>query len=136
MKLDKLEEVASRTEQEGDEANNAPAIRAVTQGAGFGIRFLARIIDIVASQIISWVSLVTITIFVWMISVIGGDTTGEFASRFATRVTGSEWLFGVLAYITYHSAAECISGVSLGKWITGLAVIHDQGGRCSLLQAI
>jgi len=103
----------------------------ITQGAGFGIRALARIIDIG---------------FGWLLGLVGGvfgcivlailQMTGSVSPGWEQRIAGvSAAGFGLslLGGFLYHSLCEGLHGASLGKLICRLRVLQ-QDGRASCIR--
>ncbi len=101
-----------------------------TRGAGFGIRLLARFIDLVFGAILGLVTGVATGILCAIMAHYGKlpenwvELTGQ--SSFA------DYFFGAVGAFLYHSFAEGISGTSMGKLTCGLRVVSRDGGRIDL----
>lgn len=124
-----------------DVAEDAGAATSVAQadtyqGAGFGIRLLARLIDFAVSSGVSWLVLVLLYFLIGAIAYIAGDRRGAFASQFVSNQSMTEILMGPLSYLGYHAVAESISGMTVGKRLTGLMVTGENGLPCRIGQAV
>lgn len=109
------------------EANESAPLR----GAGFWIRVLARILDLIYGSILGFFSgFVSASIFLFIFPSVPSKmepTMAVFLVGFALVEVGA---------ILYHSVCDSYFGASLGKLICGLRVTDLQGARCTLRSAI
>jgi uncharacterized RDD family membrane protein YckC len=106
---------------------NSEAVLPQLHGAGFGIRLLARLIDLFVTTLVGWFMLIVVTIFISAIAYASGDTQQVFVQHFVLEQSETEWLMGLFAIVAYHAVAEHLSGSTMGKWMTGLTVIREDG---------
>jgi uncharacterized RDD family membrane protein YckC len=114
---------------------NAGVTRAL-QGAGFGIRLLARVIDLAVTLFVASFMLLLVTHVINVIAFMAGDTQQVFVQQFMLDDSPTEFMMEIFAYVAYHAVAEQISGSTLGKWITGLVVVQEDGTPIRLKQGI
>jgi uncharacterized RDD family membrane protein YckC len=106
----------------------------LSSGAGFWIRALARIIDIVYGNLLGLISGFLAGIVLVVLEIIGFVSPG-WAYRIQPR---SFVIMGlsILGAFLYHTLCEGIHGASLGKLICGLRVIQEDGRSSTLLGAV
>ena len=103
-------------------------------GAGFGIRALAHIIDIILGMLLG---LLAGFIAGFILSFL--DVTGRIAPGWIERAQGSNPLgmfLSLVGGLLYRSLGEGLYGATLGKLICRLRVLSPAGVPCNLLQAI
>lgn len=102
----------------------------IPAGAGFWIRALARLADLLYSIVIGIVvglfGIVAIAILARF-----GKVSPEWMQLVDQRSFGTYGL-SILGAFLYHTAAEGIGGASLGKLIFGLRVVHVDGRPATL----
>lgn len=105
----------------------------VVSGAGFWIRALARIIDMVFGNLIGLFA-----------GILGGialavfQMAGTLAPGWEQRIQGvsvAGFGFGLLGAFAYHSLCEGLHGASLGKLCCRLRVVTENGGPCGMKAA-
>lgn len=102
-------------------------------GAGFGIRLVARIIDFGLHSVVAWFGYAVL----WIIVYAADTLITRGASVLVMRLdmpSFTEWLVGAMGYAAYHAIMERWYGASLGKLITGLVVLSEDGTRPALWQ--
>jgi len=102
----------------------------LTVGAGFGIRFLARFIDLIYGYVLAFVAMFCGGIVLAVLS-----STGRISEDWVAKiqVTGPlDYLLAIVGYWLYHSFTDGISGTSLGKLICRLNVVGLDGRPCTL----
>lgn len=114
--------------QHGDDPN------ALLEPGGFWIRGGAHLIDIITVGIVGAVSGAFGAIVVGMLDAAGVIEPG-WEDRIGKPTVGS-FLFGTLASLVYHTAAEAFGGATVGKAICGLRVLTEDRRPCTLLKAL
>lgn len=119
-----LEEIAPRPD-----APTTP----MSQGADFGIRLLARFIDLLFTFLFGLVAGICGGMTVGILSALG-----RIEGEIDTIVAGLEISNGtmIIAAFAYHVVAEGIGGASFGKLICGLRVVQTNGHSCAFLGAL
>jgi uncharacterized RDD family membrane protein YckC len=135
---------------EGDAiiSNEEPSLPLVlpSQGAGFWIRALARIIDTILLLIIGFIVGILIGV---IMGIIIGITLGiagvppesiekaieDFLQR-SGGLTLVNYALSILATIVYYSVCESLHGSTLGKLICGLVVVTEKGTPCGIGSAL
>jgi uncharacterized RDD family membrane protein YckC len=105
----------------------------ITIGAGFWIRALARLVDVIFGIFIGLFSGLVVGIFLGILQVAGMIEPG-----WDTRIQGLKALSLLLSMIgglLYQSAAEGIYGAAMGKLICGLRVITAEALPCDMKKA-
>jgi uncharacterized RDD family membrane protein YckC len=102
----------------------------ITRGAGFGIRLLARLIDLIFGVIAGFVVGVGAGIFFAIMAHLG--RAPENWVELVRQNSFSAYVFGPIGAFLYHSFAEGIGGATLGKLLCGLRVVSTGGGRIDL----
>jgi len=106
-----------------------------TEGIGFPLRALARILDLIIHNL-------TVVGFSFIIGIIIGfaaTAVGSEVPEFATEDTGARLisgLFGVIGFILYSSICEAYCGATIGKMILGLFVVDKKGEQISFGAAL
>jgi uncharacterized RDD family membrane protein YckC len=111
-----------------------PLVTAVLAGADFGIRFLARGIDIILGILLGVVSGFFAGILIAILS-----SLGRVRSDWVEVVGQTNYwtyVFGILGGLLYHFFAESIGGTTVGKLICGLNVVQLDGRPCTLVGAL
>lgn len=112
-----------------DEIITAPTVdTAIPSGAGFGIRLLARLIDIGVSIFLGVVSGFIGGIALAVMQQMG--RAPENWVELVQRNTYWGYVFGILGTVLYHWFAEGIGGTTIGKLCCGLNVVQLDGQPC------
>lgn len=107
-------------------AKNSPP----TQGAGFGIRLTARLIDTLFGFVVGV-----------MAGIIGGVAIALLSLRYplaegwqeSVQSTGfSDYTFGLIGSLLYHTFSEGIGTTTVGKLVCKLRVVQSDGSKLSL----
>lgn len=110
--------------------NEVATIESITEGAGFGIRALARIIDIAFGYFLGLVAgLIGAIVLVIM------ERTGMIPSGWQTQIQGmtaTTFSLSLFGAFSYHFLCEGIHGSTLGKLICRLRVINADGKPSSV----
>ena len=106
----------------------------VVQGAGFWIRALARVIDLVYGYVMGAIAGFLGGLFLAILTGLSIIDPGWQAGI----ARGRPLLFvtALLAALCYHSVSEGLCGASLGKLICGLHVLSEDCSPCGLKQAL
>jgi uncharacterized RDD family membrane protein YckC len=105
------------------------------EGAGFGIRALARAIDAVVHLLVG----TAVGVFVVVLVAISGALRGDGAETELARLsvnTPLGYVAALLGSLAMHTLAEGIHGSTLGKRLCGLTVVGIDGGHADLLAAL
>lgn len=106
----------------------------ISAGAGFWIRALARIIDMVCGQVFGLIGGFCGAIILAIL-----QATGRLSPGWETRITGTSGaMFGLsfLGGFLYHWLCEGIHGATLGKLICGLRVMNQDGRASNMKGAL
>ena len=103
----------------------------IPSGADFGIRFLARGIDIFFGIFLSLISGFVGGIVLAVLSSMG--RIGENWVELSGQRSYWTYVFGILGGVLYHWFAEGIGGTTVGKLLCGLNVVQLDGRRCSFI---
>lgn len=98
--------------------------------AGFGIRTLARLIDMVFFLMIGYLASLIAVIIVYFLSRMEWIEPGWPAR--VREITYGGFLLGLLANILYHSFCEGLHGATIGKLMCGLRVVQQDGSPSTL----
>ncbi|MGA2053316.1 MAG: RDD family protein [Opitutales bacterium] len=104
------------------------------EGAGFWIRALARIVDMVYVTVIALCTGVFCGIGFALMEHSGRLSPEWRAHLQGVTVTGI--LMDLLALILYHTLTEGVHGASFGKWLCGLRVVQKDGSPSNLRGAL
>jgi uncharacterized RDD family membrane protein YckC len=104
-------------------------------GAGCGIRLLARVIDHVTHFIVSFVAILFVEIIAGIVAIIMLGMSSDAISQKMSEPTFLDFVLALLGFIMYHTLCEGIHGSTLGKLICGLVVVKENGQTCGLLAA-
>jgi uncharacterized RDD family membrane protein YckC len=110
-----------------------PIQQNISFGAGFGVRALARIIDVVYGFVIGLVGGVFGAIILAIL-----QQTGMIATGWQHRIQGltvASFGLSLLGAFLYHALSEGIYGASVGKLICQLRVVSTQAQPCALVPA-
>ncbi len=102
----------------------------IPRGAGFGIRFLARFIDLAYGTVLSMFA----GFFAGIIFAVLNHF-GKLAPDWLERLnqkSGLDYLFGIVGFFLYHAFAEGIGTVTVGKAICRLRVVQIDGSPATL----
>ena len=105
----------------------------ISEGAGFGIRAAARIIDFIYALILMVVAGLLAGIALAVL-----EQAGFVEPGWENRVGEGkllEWVLGLLTAVLLHSVTEGMYGASLGKLICRLHVVAEDGQAITLGQA-
>lgn len=104
------------------------------EGAGFWIRFLARIIDMIYIGILGVLAGVAGGIVIVLIA-----TTGHLGADWQDRLRGFSFIglvSALLGTVLYHGLCEGLNGATVGKRLLGLRVMSDNGAPTDVKAAI
>jgi uncharacterized RDD family membrane protein YckC len=112
---------------------SATAVSSRAEYAGFAIRAVARIVDILVFALLTWICLHP--------ALVGDAPKGPYGAVVSQarldRVMSSAQIGGAIGYFAYHSIAEWIGGATLGKMLLGLRVrTAAKLEHCTLVRAI
>jgi uncharacterized RDD family membrane protein YckC len=104
-----------------------------TRGAGFGIRFCARLIDVVVGGVLG-LFLGVVTGVVLLVLARSGYVQSDWPEKLKHfSVLG--FVVGLIGTWMYHTVAEGIASASLGKLILGLRVVDLSGQPIGVVAA-
>ena len=105
------------------------------EGVGFGLRLVARLIDIAFHFIIA---LFTGFVLGFGLGVYAGMTHQPFAPMWARATNIGLWSFGsaLLGSVAYHTLSESLGGSTLGKRILSMTVVQENGSPCRFDSAL
>lgn len=109
--------------------NSSQAIQAPSLGAGFGLRFGARVIDIIVHNIVWLGSTFTTGVIIGLYGLIIGVNSPTLLARMSTKPINC--MFPLIGYVIYHSICEGMHGAALGKFIFKLHVLQEDGSSVS-----
>ena len=107
-----------------------PVTAAIASGAGFGIRALARILDIVLANVFGLVVGIFIGITFAILQLLGVISDDWMEKIQGIDVVG--FVLSILGAFGYHVLCEGIHGSTLGKLICKLQVLNRDGMPCDL----
>ena len=110
---------------------SSQAIQQPRLGAGFGLRAVAQIIDLIIHNVLG----ITVGLIVGVLVGIYAGITGTPLSTLTTKLEGVTPIGLILAglgYVLYHAICEGVHGATLGKLICKLHVIRESGEPASL----
>ncbi len=105
----------------------------VVQGAGFGIRALARVLEMVYGYVLGIISGIAGAIFLVIL-----QEAAVIGPGWQRRLGGARlglFMASLVGNLFYHTLCEGICGASLGKLICGLRVVTEDLAPCSIKQA-
>jgi uncharacterized RDD family membrane protein YckC len=106
------------------------AVSPVTSGAGFGIRFVARLVDLVYGIVLSaFVSVFCGFLFAVL------SKLGKLSPDWPELLRERSFVgigFGMLGAFLYHAVAEGLGSATVGKAVCGLRVVNTDGGPADL----
>ena len=105
------------------------------EGAGYWIRALARIIDLVVHNLLMVVVFVIIGIFIGFLEVFQGFSSDVFLERLEDQNV-MNYALAILGSVLYHTISEGVHGSTLGKLICGLVVIKEDRKPCGFFPAL
>jgi uncharacterized RDD family membrane protein YckC len=116
-----------------DEADASEA--GAREGAGFGIRALARAIDAVVHLLVG----AAVGVFTVLLVVVTGALRGQPADAELARLsvnTPLGYLAAFVGSVAMHTLAEGLHGSTLGKRLCGLTVISGDGSHAGVAAAL
>lgn len=106
----------------------------IPSGAGFGIRFLARLVDLIYGQLLGLVAGIAAGI-VFVIMSRFGRLTPEWSQLIQQHpFSGFGW--GILGAFLYYATAEGFGTVTIGKLVCGLRVVQIDGSPATIKGAL
>ena len=105
------------------------------EGAGYWIRALARIIDLVVHNLLMVVVFVIIGIFIGILEIFQGFSSDVFLERLEDQ-NFMNYALVILGSVLYHTISEGVHGSTLGKLICGLVVIKEDRKPCGFFSAL
>jgi uncharacterized RDD family membrane protein YckC len=105
------------------------------EGAGFGIRALARAIDTVVHVLVGVVVGVATIVLLAIGGALRGQPTDAEVARLSVN-TPLGFLAGLLGSIAMHALAEGLHGSTVGKRLCGLTVVRVDGGPAGVAAAV
>ena len=129
------QQLAQWREQQQQAAANAPRPppNAITDSAGFGIRLLARLVDLVLGFFLGLASGCLFGIVMGILQAMKVIEPDWPQRMQGISVVG--FVLSATGYLLYHTATEGFYGASLGKLICKLRVISADRQPCGLRQA-
>lgn len=115
--------------------NTSPVHQNKLIGASFGLRFAARLIDLVIHYG-AWLAAVFVTAIA--LGIYAGITKGSANDliNIITAPSGFAFSAAALGYVAYHTFSEGFYGTSPGKRLLGLAVVKPDGSACRVPAAL
>jgi uncharacterized RDD family membrane protein YckC len=104
-------------------------------GAGFWIRLLARVIDLILHYGIAFTTGLFVGVIAVIVAAVMGIPYDTVPERFQTQ-TCLDYIMALLGSAAYHTLCEGVHGSTLGKLICGLVVIKEDKKPCGLLAAL
>ncbi|MDB4933000.1 MAG: hypothetical protein JWM10_5484 [Myxococcaceae bacterium] len=104
--------------------------------AGFGVRFGARLIDVIARLVVSFGAGIAYAVIVAAAAVARGTSVDAALAPQGSPYALNTFLIGFMASVAYHAIAEGISGATLGKLLCGLRVTTPALGRASAVGVV
>jgi uncharacterized RDD family membrane protein YckC len=117
-----------------DEPPEAAAIE-LKEGAGFGIRVVARLVDLGIGYLMGYGAGIA-TGFILAVLQRGGYIDASWQGRIPEGNTVTLFLAGLAGVIAYHTLCEWIHGATLGKLICRIRVVRQDGRPCGLSGAL
>jgi uncharacterized RDD family membrane protein YckC len=105
------------------------------EGAGFWIRFLARIIDLGIHYLVGLIIGFLIGIIVGVLGALLGTATDVLIERLQNQ-NFIDYGLAIIGAMIYHTMAEGIHGSTPGKLICGLVVIKENRTPCGFFPAL
>ena len=105
----------------------------IPSGADFGIRFLARGLDLIFGFLLSLATGFASGIIFVILSAVG--LLPEHWQDALQTESGNPYGLGIVASFLYHAFSEGIAGTTLGKLVCGLNVVQLDGRPCTMLGA-
>jgi uncharacterized RDD family membrane protein YckC len=106
---------------------NAP----MSAGADFGIRLLARAVDILYGYILAFV-MGFVGVILFMVLSEMGMLRENWLEALEQETTGALF-WGILGAFLYHGFSEGVGGTTIGKLICGLNVAQEDGRPCTFI---
>ena len=114
---------------------SAEAAEPVLEGAGFGIRALARLIDTGVGLAVGLATGIAAGILIAIGSVVRG--VAPDAAVAALSETGPlGFIAGLLGTVAMHTASEGLHGSTIGKRLCGLTVVSEGGAPATVAGAL
>ena len=105
------------------------AVVELTEGAGFGIRVVARLVDLGIGYIMGY-GAGLVTGFILAVLQRGGYIDASWQGRIPEGNTVPLFLAGLAGVISYHTLCEWIHGATPGKLICRIRVVREDGRPC------
>lgn len=102
--------------------------------AGFGIRFVARVVDSIVHMANGLVAGLFAGVILGVLSALGAVSPG-WETRMG-QMSGLSFIAGALTSLMYEAFSEANGGATVGKAICGLRVVRDDGAPCTLGRAV
>jgi uncharacterized RDD family membrane protein YckC len=102
--------------------------------AGFGIRAVARIVDVIYGMFVGYSAGIFTGLSLRILNSAGMLPIGW--QHHLRGLTPGTFAFGFLAAVTYHFLCEGIHGATLGKFCCGICVVSEDGGPSTLKGAL
>lgn len=115
-----------------NESTPPPLPPPVESGAGFGIRALARIVDIIYGIVLGFFAGILAAIVLTILA-----RAGLIELHWLERMKGTgilQFSLGLVGAFLYHSVTEGMYGASLGKLICQIRVIREDGQPMGMKQ--
>lgn len=111
---------------------------APSEGAGFWIRALARIIDTVFLYIVAFTVSFILGILIILVALVAGmsDSEIDVIIQSTGALSPLSYILSLVASIAYFSTLEFMHGSTLGKRICGLVVVAEDGSPCGFSSAL
>jgi uncharacterized RDD family membrane protein YckC len=103
--------------------------------AGFGVRFLARFIDMIVVSVVGLLTGVATGFMVGVVLAASGRAV-QPATEALAALTVPSYLLSLAAGVMFHTVAEAVHGSTPGKMLLGLTVISDTHRPCGFGAAL
>jgi uncharacterized RDD family membrane protein YckC len=104
-------------------------------GVGFGIRFLARLVDTLVHYCIGIAAGLFVGILLGLYSAFAHQPISHLVHR--ARAGGPfVFLFALLGSVAYHAVCESVHGSSAGKMLLSLVAVNEDGKPCGFKAAL
>jgi uncharacterized RDD family membrane protein YckC len=101
---------------------------------GFGIRFGAHFIDVIATSLVGGIAGFAGGVLVGVLGAAG--VIGAGWQHRLGKLTAGSFVMGLVASLAYHTIAEAVGGATVGKAICGLRVITEDRRPCTFLKSL
>jgi len=103
----------------------------IPSGAGFWIRALARIVDVIYGIVLGFIMGIGLGI-IFAILAHMGKIDADWAEHAKRQNSLLGYLLGIIGSFSYHSVSEGMGGLSVGKLVCGLRVVRADGDSVDL----